>query len=334
MTDYPNLILQAEEDIQGSHKMVEHANEDGLIQDFDTIVVSKDLPTIEEIRARDMVADPEDLEGEDDGESKDLEALAAKSIKFLAKASGNVSISRPRYKIFRSGDQLPEDVVVAPKTRPALDSNNGPYKDWPMFNDSAMNIKKNDPASWPPKNVLLQDWHLWKILESGISKPNRHKFWPADFNTVGLPHPKRKPKGRAAKIQDPESHEWFYVLVASINGPYQLHGDEGGSEPYTFPKDEDAAKDLKSSRGSKCRIQIDYIPSDTELLHGVKVSRYSLNQVPASVVVATPKRRKSNQGASETAEDGLVAKAKKQTNAPSKKRLSASASKDKNTKGK
>ena len=206
-----------------------------------------------------------------------------------------VALNRPAYRIHRIGDKSPPDVDIPPKGRPPLDNDDSPFKAWPLYNSFTTEIKKRDKDSWPPANVILQDWHVWKILESGISKSNIHKYWPADFNNASLPHSRRKPKGRAAKVEDPTTGKLHYVAILGPNGSTKLHGDEGALDSWIVAKEEDAQViDRQWFAGSECRIQTDEALSDQELTLGIKVSRYPADRLPSNTFTPVKKNRTSS----------------------------------------
>ena len=229
-------------------------------------------------------------------DSDSLAAIAQDSLKHPSLHEERVLLNRSSYKIHHTGDLLPPDVEIPSKGKPPLDSDDSPFKTWSLYNYFATEIDKRDKGSWPPPNVLLQDWHVWKVLESGISKSNMHKHWPADFNSVGVPYTRRKPKGRAAKVEDPKSGKLHYVVITGLNGSTKLHGDEGALDSWVVVKEEDAEVNPGGNwfMGSECRIQVDEALSDQELTLGVKMSRYPVDRLPSNTPTPVKKKRTSS----------------------------------------
>ena len=135
-------------------------------------------------------------------------------------------------------------------------------------------IDKEDESTWPPANVLLQDWHIWKIAEAGLFVRDRQR-WKADFAAEGWVRLNRKPKGRAAKVR--EGSTYHYVV---LGGTYQLHGDEGGLAPYHKADKYDKGSKMKMSMGDECRIQDDFVPHKMELEGGTFMCRYPAGEAP------------------------------------------------------
>ena len=243
----------------------------------ETVIVTQSGPSAEDIQARQMVGDEPESEGQLAPERAKPAHSTVNSI-----PPDHVELNRPSYSLYEPGDDLPLASDPPKKGRRAgLDTEDGPYRQWPLYNEHS-SISKTEKTSWPPQGVLLQDWHVWKILESGISNVSCHKYWPGDFNAAGLPYADRKPKGRAAKVCAEDSGDLHYVVACGRSGKYQLHGDEGGHGIKT-PSNENTEEEpfkTKWYNGTKCLIQQDFHPSDQELLRGINISRYPSGQVP------------------------------------------------------
>ena len=243
----------------------------------DTVIVTQNGPSAEDIQARQMIGEEPENEGH----------LAPKRAKptystVNSMHSNHVELNRPSYSLYEPGDDLPLAQEPAKKGRKAgLDTEDGPYRQWPLYNEQS-NISKSDKTSWPPQGVLLQDWHVWKIIDSGMSNAGCHKFWPGDFNFVGLPYADRKPRGRPAKVRAEDSGELHYIAISGRTGKYQLQGDEG-EHGIKAPSNEDVEAEPSKTKlypGTKCLIQLDFHPSDQELLRGINISRYPNGQAP------------------------------------------------------
>ena len=107
---------------------------------------------------------------------------------------------------------------------------------------------------------------------STIPAKKRFGNWPADFDTLGYPRTIRRNKGRAAKEQDAEDGLLYYQ---SIGGHYVLCGDEGTARVAKLAGDAYQKSMFGPSKGPRCVIQDDFVPSNQELLTGIYPSRYS-----------------------------------------------------------
>ena len=198
------------------------------------------------------------------------------------------------YDIYKLGEAIPDPPAIEKGKRPTVDDENSPFKRWSLYSEFSLNIDKKDLSTWPPQYVILQDWHVWKVMDSGIPKATCHLYWPGDFNNNGMPYATRKQKGRAAKVQNNEV--WRYVIVFGVGGnpTYQLHGDEGTRDLEVSPKESSATTDARWYAGARCLIQDDFAPSEEELLRGVKVSRYPKGRAPGHKVI--PDKRRGAEG--------------------------------------
>ena len=173
-------------------------------------------------------------------------------------------------------------------------------ENWKLY-WSYHDVDKSDESTWPPANVILQDWHILKIVEAGLFVKDRQR-WKADFAAEGWVRLNRKPKGRAAKIKDGTTNH--YVV---LGGVYQLQGDEGGLFPYHKAERYDKGSKVKVSLGDVCRIQDDFVPHKIELEGGTFMCRYPAGEAPRQKK-ATGKSDRKRKRSGESGADGAPEK--------------------------
>ena len=186
----------------------------------------------------------------------------------------------------------PASYAAEPKTRPAPEGHESPYRNWRLYTEYK-EIIKADKETWPPSFVLLQDWHINAVIEAGIGMRESSRLWPADFNSAGAPQRLRSQRGRAAKLKNGRTGLLHYAVVSAGSAPYQLHGDEGGKDLSVPTKHDDDTLMLgRVYHGSPCIIQKDFRPYAVELLHGVEIARFPPGKIPVHQKL-TPLSRKS-----------------------------------------
>ena len=192
----------------------------------------------------------------------------------MVRGTSQVGFSRTGFNLHVTG--TPGGMDVESGKRGGLSES--AFSTWHMYQDYQA-ISKTDESTWPPMNVVLQDWHIWKILEAGIPGKARGQRWKADFGTVGILRGGRTPRGRPAK-QAADDGKLHYVVVWSF---YQLQGDEGGDMPYHKGDGWDKGVGNKTalSDGDVCRIQDDFVPTKAELTHGIYEARYPAGEAPS-----------------------------------------------------
>jgi hypothetical protein len=188
-------------------------------------------------------------------------------------------LNRHKYRICAGPNDVGEP---GPKGKRSQDF----YNSWPLYN-AFHEIISGNRDTWPPENVLLQDWHIAKILAANISGKEYIRCWPGDFSSKNAHSIRngRLPRGRAAKIKSPTDGKFYYAVVF---GTYQLSGDEGGQVNGEIPIVVEGSDAHQSSTGERkkiglgqlCEIQSDFTPDETELLNGVESLRFPNPRLP------------------------------------------------------
>ena len=236
--------------------------------DEDTIQLSSEGPTVADKLANSMAASSpkEPLKTNSELAATAQAALAVQKPRELS--GPRLGLVRSSFSVYSRASELPADYVPTPdKSPPVLEGCNSPFNTWPLYNEFLSNIDRKDPSTWPPKNVLLQDWHIWKLLLAEVSFDSMKKNWPADFSRNGMPFANRKPRGCPAKIK--RDGIWYYIVTQ--NG-YQLFGDEGATQRWIVAKER--RPDEKFAPGPRSLIQERYLPLPEELTGGIYKMRY------------------------------------------------------------
>ena len=79
---------------------------------------------------------------------------------------------------------------------PSLSIENSPM----IYDWNIASINLDDTSTWLPMNALPLDLIIHKVLKSGISLRDRHKFWPKIFQTGGHIITDRLNMGTAANV--------------------------------------------------------------------------------------------------------------------------------------
>ena len=184
---------------------------------------------------------------------------------------GHILLNRHVYAI--CGPDVPPGKEIKGEGRTGVESTNCRYWRWPLYNDFK-EILKDSKESWPPAFVNLQDWHILQICRADIAYRQCCALWPGDFNSKGVIHTRRKPKGRAGKVMYNGSRH--YALVCS---DYQLSGDEAGQVVILLPPNTDApaGPQLRTTIGigQRCEVQQEFAPDLEELQYGMYTNRLS-----------------------------------------------------------
>ena len=228
-----------------------------------------ELP-LDTIMVNDENADTTDVDG-DKSRSHSLAVAAGLADPKPAKGMKQVKLNRPEFALHIAGTAGGPPVEFA-RGKSNVEAN---VAAWPMY-QSYQKIVKTDESTWPPTNVVLQDWHVCKIIEAGITNKEKQQHWRGDFGAEGLPRSTRAPKGRAAKID--VNGKTHYVVIGSF---YQLHGDEGGDLPFHKGDKYEKGNKTTLSPGDLCRVQEDYEPAKAELTGGTYEYRYPADEAPS-----------------------------------------------------
>ncbi|KAL8684293.1 MAG: hypothetical protein Q9218_008352, partial [Villophora microphyllina] len=72
------------------------------------------------------------------------------------------------------------------------------YDEYLLFMDPY--VHRMNPTDIPQRGVRLDDFAMAIVLESNIPRAKLNKFWPAEFDSNGMPRAVRTPMGNAAKL--------------------------------------------------------------------------------------------------------------------------------------
>jgi hypothetical protein len=78
--------------------------------------------------------------------------------------------------------------------------------------------------SFPPPNTILDDFLMFRVAISGLTKAERMKRWLINFSAKGYPNRGHEGTGAAAKRRNPSNFNKYHYMV--ICGTYQLHEAE------------------------------------------------------------------------------------------------------------
>lgn len=192
-------------------------------------------------------------------------------------------LRRPELQLFDLNTTAPPETRDERKWPKYVEKKSCAYMNWPLYNQYH-HIEGRSQVTWPPANVLLQDWHIAAILKAKIGVKTVREKWKADFDSNGHLITNRTPRGRAAKAQD-ENGTWFYEVTCTN---YQLSGDEGirrddGPQSWMVGPLRGALKTGKRSdleRGQICEIQEDFKPTKAEIIFGTLEKRRPDQKLP------------------------------------------------------
>jgi hypothetical protein len=153
-------------------------------------------------------------------EISELEYRHLSPVSFYQDSISIMMNQSPERQTAPSPSQPPEEL-----DSPSTPSPDNPYpagrENWPLVRTYEWSWDPADLNGFPPSNHILDDWLVWRIMNSSLKGPERFRRWPVNFQQKGYVDWHVNGIGRAAKVF--MDGEWKYAVVGGV----EMHGQEG-----------------------------------------------------------------------------------------------------------
>ena len=120
-------------------------------------------------------------------------------------------LNRPKFPLWDKATTAPPESREMKSWKKYFEKGGNVYMEWPLYTQFHR-IETRSKSTWPPPNVLLQDWHIGEVLKAKLGVKACHTNWRGDFDCDGHVFEFRTPRGAACKVLG-EDGKWHYAVT-------------------------------------------------------------------------------------------------------------------------